>query len=476
VLFSSFVFLFAFLPVFLGLYYLAPSRWRNAVALAGSVVFYAWGAPRFLVILLLSTALDYGISKGMERAAAGTARRRWLLGAAVGINLLLFLYCKYANFFVDQVGGLMTAFGGSPIGWTKVALPVGISFITFHKISYLVDVYRGTVKGAPTFGRYLLYILLFPQLIAGPILRYHWMADQLGLRVITPDHLLDGAWRFCRGLGRKVLVANVLGEVADRIFGVDPSSLSTPAAWLGILCYTMQIYFDFAGYSDMAFGLGRMMGFSFVENFNHPYTSRSFTEFWRRWHISLSAWMREYLYIPLGGNRVPRWRIYANLWIVFLLSGFWHGASWSFVVWGAYHGLFLTLDKLFWSKAERHLPGAVAIGINFLLVMVGWVFFRASDLPAAVAYLGRMAGIGEAAAKVAPLGSLADPRAWLMLAIALLLSFAPALPKVAPLLAARPNEGPLRPTLAFAGGMVLLVLSAAALATGTFNPFIYFRF
>jgi alginate O-acetyltransferase complex protein AlgI len=273
-----------------------------------------------------------------------------------------------------------------------------------------------------------------------------------------------------------VLVANVLGEVADRIFGVDPSSLSTPAAWLGILCYTMQIYFDFAGYSDMAFGLGRMMGFSFVENFNHPYTSRSFTEFWRRWHISLSAWMREYLYIPLGGNRVPRWRIYANLWIVFLLSGFWHGASWSFVVWGAYHGLFLTLDKLFWSKAERHLPGAVAIGINFLLVMVGWVFFRASDLPAAVAYLGRMAGIGEAAAKVAPLGSLADPRAWLMLAIALLLSFAPALPKVAPLLAARPNEGPLRPTLAFAGGMVLLVLSAAALATGTFNPFIYFRF
>jgi len=486
--FSSFVFLFGFLPVFLAAYWAAPARWRNAVALAGSAAFYAWGAPRFLFVLLGSCVADFLLGRAIERthgagegaaAEAAARRRRLLLAAAVAVNLVFFLYFKYANFLVGETGRLLRALGAGPWPWVEVALPVGISFITFHKISYLVDVSRGAVHAARSFRDYLLYILLFPQLIAGPILRYHWMAPQIERRSAGAERVLSGIWRFSAGLAKKVLVANALGEVADRAFGMKVWQVPGFYAWVGLLCYSFQIYFDFSGYSDMALGLGRMMGFEFVENFNHPYVSRSFTEFWRRWHISLSSWMREYLYIPLGGNRVGRARQYLNLWIVFLLSGFWHGASWNFVAWGAWHGLFLTLDKALARTSWGRLKRRVAVPLTFLLVTLGWVLFRANNLPHALGYFRRLFRLEGFFAEVPkfPLDSLIGARGWTMLAVAAALSFLPL---------ARAwwrgggeiavDSAPPATAWRYALSLALLGLSAAALATSTFNPFIYFRF
>ncbi|HEY6000019.1 MAG TPA: MBOAT family protein, partial [bacterium] len=427
--FSSFVFLAGFLPAFLAIYYLCPARWRNWCALGASVVFYAWGAPRFVFILLGSCVADYLLGREIERSLGGPGhRRRRLLALAVAVNLVFFLYFKYANFLVHETNGLLAALGLGAVAWADVALPVGISFITFHKISYLVDVSRGAVHAARSFRDYLLYILLFPQLIAGPILRYHWMADQLAKRTLDPGRIEQGIVRFCQGLAKKVLVANPLGAVADGAFGARLADLPGEYAWLGLLCYTFQIYFDFSGYSDMALGIGRMLGFEFVENFDNPYTARSFTDFWRRWHISLSAWMREYLYIPLGGNRVGPLRQYVNLWIVFLLSGFWHGASWNFVAWGGWHGLFLTVDKLA-ARSARRPPRWLAVPLTFLLVALGWVLFRAPSLAHALAYWRRLfdpAAFGAAQAAV-PLGEFIGNRAWAMLAVAAALSFGPLL-------------------------------------------------
>jgi alginate O-acetyltransferase complex protein AlgI len=476
--FSSFVFLALFLPGFLALYYLCPARHRNWCALAASVVFYAWGAPRFLPVLLASCAADFALGRAIERAHDGPPRRRRLLLAlAIGVNLVFFLYFKYANFFVHEANRLLVALGAGKLAWVKVALPVGISFITFHKISYLVDVSRGAVHAARTFRDYLLYILLFPQLIAGPILRYHWMADQLERRVLDGARVEEGIVRFSRGLAKKLLVANPLGEVADRAFAARLAELPGEYAWLGIACYTFQIYFDFSGYSDMALGLGRMMGFEFVENFNDPYVSRSFTDFWRRWHISLSSWMREYLYIPLGGNRVGAARQYLNLWIVFLLSGFWHGASWNFVAWGAWHGLFLTLDKGLARTRWGSMPRVVAVPLTFTLIGLGWVLFRARNLGHAVGYYRRLfdpAGFWSGVSPLTP-GEFIDNRAWAMLAVAAALSFAP-LAAARGGAAAWESAGPAARSWRYASSLGLLVLAGCALATSAFNPFIYFRF
>jgi len=469
--FSSFVFLALFLPAFLAAYYLCPARQRNWCALAASVVFYAWGAPSFLPILLGSCAADFLLGRAIERARDGSARRRHLLALAVAVNLIFFFYFKYANFLVGEVSRALVSLGAQKIAWVTVALPVGISFITFHKISYLVDVARGAVHAARTFRDYLLYILLFPQLIAGPILRYHWMADQLERRVLDGVRIQEGIIRFCRGLAKKVLIANALGEVADRAFAAKLTELPAEYAWIGLACYTFQIYFDFSGYSDMALGLGRMMGFEFVENFNRPYSARSFTDFWRRWHISLSNWMREYLYIPLGGNRVGAARQYLNLWIVFLLSGFWHGASWNFVAWGAWHGLFLTLDKALARTRWGRLPRPLAVPLTFLLVAFGWVLFRAKNLEHAVGYLQRLLdplafGIGLSRS---PIGEFIGNRAWAMLAVAAILSFAP------PAKIRFAGSGPVS-LWRYASALLLFVLASSALATSEFNPFIYFRF
>lgn len=472
--FSSISFVFAFLPVVLSLYCLSPKTLRNHVALAASCLFYAWGAPRFVFVLLGSCLIDYGISRMMGPVGANRPLvRRRLLILAVALNLAVFLYFKYANFFVGEWNGILARLGRGGVAWTEVALPIGISFFTFQKLSYLVDVYRGIVRPAGSAATYTLYVALFPQLIAGPIVRYHDIVEQLTAREHTGEKMLSGIGRFCRGLARKVLIANVMGEVADRAFALGGEELGPANAWIGAVCYSFQIYFDFAGYSDMAIGLGRLLGFEFPENFDKPYTARGFMEFWRRWHISLSAWMREYLYIPLGGNRAGSGRTYVNLWIVFLLSGLWHGAAWTFVAWGAFHGLFMCLERMIGRERMRRIPDAIAVSATFALVTIGWVLFRADTLADALAYMVRMFSFFADA----PPRPLLDAHSATILALAALCCFAPAF--------ARRFRSPAEwlskasgavPALTFVSGMLWLLLSVCALAAERFNPFIYFRF
>ena len=309
-------------------------------------------------------------------------KRRLFLLIPLFINVGLLFYFKYANFFIDNVNALVGSLGGKPMPLLNVIMPIGISFYTFETLTYVVDVYRKVHKPLNHFWNYQLYIILFPKLIAGPIIRYHEISDQITGRFETEtiDEKLTGFFRFCLGLGKKVLIANTMGVYADTLFSMPLETVDTASAWLGTLAYTFQIYFDFSGYSDMAIGLGLMLGFRFPENFNNPYISKSITEFWRRWHISLGNWMRNYLYIPLGGNRVPKPRLYFNLWLVFLLSGLWHGASWTFIVWGAYHGLFLILDRLFLEKVLHRLGKVVAIPFTFVVASIGWVLFRSGTL------------------------------------------------------------------------------------------------
>lgn len=476
--FSSLFFVFAFLPVVLLLYYLCPGRYRNYVALGASCFFYAWGAPRFVFVLVGSSLIDYVISRAMGVPGSCEARkRRRLLAFAVTLNLAVFLYFKYANFFVEEFSRVAERWGGRAVPWADLALPIGISFFTFQKLSYLVDVYRGVVAPARSPSNYVLYVSLFPQLIAGPIVRYHDVVRQLEHRPQTAKRMFTGIWRFCRGLGKKVLIANVLGEVADGAFGVHPDHLCAVHAWVGLLCYSFQIYFDFSGYSDMAIGLGRMLGFEFLENFNCPYIARSFTEFWRRWHISLTNWMKEYFYIPLGGNRRGGARTYVNLWIVFVLSGLWHGASWNFVLWGFYHGLFLSMAKLAGRERLERIPSIVSVPATFFLVMMGWVFFRAETLQHTRMYFGRLfSGAGAGAARM-PLSHALDPLAATVLTVAFVISFAPAFRGAyGGFVRFWETRRLAADVLKFAASLLLLVLSASALAAGKFNPFIYFRF
>ena len=390
--FSSIVFLLFFLPAFLLTYYLADKKYKNIIILLFSIFFYSWGAPRFIFVILGTTFLDFHLVKWMS-ATKNQMHRRLMLTLSVSVNLGLLFYFKYSNFFIENVNSVLSVFGGSNIHWTKLVLPIGISFYTFETITYVVDVYRRVHKPLHNFWDYQLYIILFPKLIAGPIIRYHDLADQITDRTQndTIDNRLTGFYRFAIGLAKKVLIANHMGQQADAIFAMDYAGLDTFTAWIGILAYTFQIYFDFSGYSDMAIGLAKMIGFKFPENFNNPYISQSISEFWRRWHISLGAWMRSYLYIPLGGNRVAsQSRLYFNLWFVFLASGLWHGASWSFVIWGAYHGLFLVLERLFLNNVYKKIGKFLSTIITFFLVMIGWVFFRIERLPDVFAYLKRL--------------------------------------------------------------------------------------
>ncbi len=475
--FSSFTFLFIFLPVLLAGYYAVPARHRNAVALAGSAFFYAWGAPRFVIVLFASGLADYFLGRELPEGRRAPGTRKGILALAVTMNVALLLYFKYANFFVGELNGWLARLGMDGVSWTAVALPIGISFFTFQKLSYLIDVYRGVAQPARNAGDYLLYVALFPQLIAGPIVRYHDVARQLVARDYTRERFFTGILRFGQGLGKKVLVANTMAEVADAAFGAAPATLSFGWAWVGVLAYAFQIYFDFSGYSDMAIGLGRLMGIEFLENFNRPYISRSITEFWRRWHISLSNWMREYLYVPLGGNRKGTARTYLNLWIVFLISGFWHGAAWNFVAWGAFHGFFLCVDKLTRGTRVSRAPAWIGIPATFVLVLFSWVLFRADSLAHALAYMGRMVDVVSAAPAEAS-ALVFGLRHQTVLAAALVLCFGPAIhPHPFDFMRLDPAKASLGQTVArFAAAMLLLAWSAAVLATSAFNPFIYFRF
>lgn len=375
-LFSSPFFIFIFFPLFLLLFFGAGKHFRDRILLIGSLSFYLWGEPTFCIIALLSALLDFWLGQKIFHSKKEISKRYVAIG--VMANLSLLIYYKYTNFFISTVFKLFPE-GTFHFELFSIILPIGVSFIVFEKITYLVDLHRGKGLPAKNLLNYLNYVFLFPKLLAGPIIKYHEIEKQLYQRTLMADDVAEGFKRFLRGLIKKVFFADTLGTVANQAFGLSQQDLGFGYAWLGIICFTLQIYFDFSGYSDMALGLARMMGFHLKENFNMPYIASSFTEFWRRWHISLSTWIREYLYVPLGGNQVTPSRTYVNLWICFLLSGLWHGANWTFVLWGAYNGFFLIIDKLIWLKVVDKIPRLIAVVITFIFIMLGWILFRANN-------------------------------------------------------------------------------------------------
>lgn len=454
-------------------YFTVDKKYKNPVILIGSIFFYAWGAPKFIFVILFTTFLDFYLVKWMDNIADNT-KRKLLLTVSVTINVGLLFYFKYSNFFIDNVNHALSIFTTKQIHWTKLILPIGISFYTFETITYVVDVYRRVHKPLTKFWDYQLYIILFPKLIAGPIIRYHELADQISDRTSneTIDNKLTGFYRFALGLGKKVLIANQMGAVADAIFGSDYSQMDTLTAWVGSLAYTFQIYFDFSGYSDMAIGLGKMMGIKFPENFNNPYTSQSITEFWRRWHITLGNWMRNYLYIPLGGNRVSDMRVYFNLWLVFLASGLWHGASWSFIFWGAFHGLFLILERSFLGKILIKIGKIPSIAITFLIVNIGWVFFRVEKISDAFRFLKQMFTF-----KI-NIETTFDAEFLSWFFIAILFSFFTITnwgQKIQNAIYFNSYSNK-KHILVWGTSIVLFVLSVSTITSSGFNPFIYFRF
>ena len=489
-LFTEPTFLFLFLPLLLGLYFIQRSRehgaYGNWLLLIASVVFYQKGGGAFTWLMLGSIAFNYWMAIAVDRAHGTPAASR-RLACAVTLNLVVLGVFKYANFVAGNVNALLQVAHVPPIVVPRVLLPIGISFFTFHAISYVIDVSRrdATAQKSPVHAA--LYLLLFPQLIAGPIIRYRDIADQLARRVVSVDDFAYGIRRFVIGLAKKVLIANVVAIPADRIFGMPPAELSTAHAWLGVVCYTLQIYFDFSGYSDMAIGLGRMFGFRFPENFRWPYVASSVTAFWRRWHISLSTWFRDYLYIPLGGNRVSPARRYGNLVTVFFLCGLWHGASWNFVIWGLWHGSFLVIERLVGvihnpirnpHSTIRNDTGPLAWPIwphlyTLLVVMIGWVFFRADTLTGAIAFLTSMAGLTMASPTPYTVAWYLTPELWLAL-VGGAIGSAPWVPALAARIDHDLNWS--APLLSTAALMALLVLSIMSMAARTYNPFIYFRF
>jgi alginate O-acetyltransferase complex protein AlgI len=478
VVFASPIFLFLFLPLVLAAYFALPRRWGNGVLLAASVAFYAWSEGTMIALVFATIGCNWVLGRKIGDSAAIATRRRWLALAVAG-NLALLAVFKYAAFAVANLDTVLNALGRHTIGIAAIPLPLGISFFTFHAISYLMDIYRRNAEAQRNVGTFGLYILLFPQLIAGPIIRYKDIASQIARRERHCADFQEGVRRFVIGLGKKVLIANTLGAVADPAFATAPAELNTPVAWLGITCYTLQIYFDFSGYSDMAIGLMRMCGFRVLENFDYPYVSQSIREFWRRWHISLSNFFRDYLYIPLGGNRRGTARTYANLAIVFLLCGLWHGANWTFIAWGAWHGAFLVLEHAglgaVLDRAWRPLRHAYALAV----VVGGWVLFRCDTLAHAASYFAALAGDGAATQARYPLLMYVDALVATTLAAAALGSM-----PLGRAVAAAVDRGPgATRGVAFAASLgewlwlvAVLWMSCAYLAAGTYNPFIYFRF
>lgn len=467
-LFSSPFFLFVFLPLFFGLYWF--SWFRRGMLLLGSMCFYAWSEPVFIWVVLASSLADWGM--GWKIARGGRAAR-WWLAAGVASNLSLLVYAKYTVFGLHNLNSMLAALGlgAHAFAVPAIFLPLGVSFIVFEKITYLVDIHRKAAPQARSLLDYLNYVFLFPKLLAGPIVKYHDIDQQLARPSHNYEDVRDGLLRFLRGLGKKVLIADSLAPVVDGAFGQPAASLDPATAWLGLICFAFQIYFDFSGYSDMAIGLARVLGFRLMENFNNPYLATSFTDFWRRWHISLSTWIKEYLYIPLGGDRVSRARSYANLCFCFFVSGLWHGAAWNFVIWGCFHGLMLVADRAFWLGCSQRLPRAANIALTFLLVTLGWVFFRCESIPHALYFFKALFG--------APALRCNDvflyPDTMLVLLVALILVVSPVWTGKNSRSLSGLQAAPARPW-ALAGGAILLILCTAQVMAGSLNPFLYFRF
>ena len=484
-IFSSSLFLLYFLPVFLIIYYLIAKKFKNGWILIASLLFYAWGAPKFVFFLAASVLVDYFLIQQLSSSEGG--RRKLFFWISVALNLALLLYFKYMNFFVDQFDVILSWFHSKPGDWTKIILPVGISFITFQKLAYTFDVKKKAVQPFNKIQDYALYIFMFPQLLSGPIVRPGQIADQIRDRSAheTIDERLAGFYRFIIGLAKKVLIADVLASVVNPIFAMDPNELSTSLAWIGAIAYTFQIYFDFSGYTDMAIGLAKMVGFHLPENFNNPYISKSITEFWRRWHITLSSWFRDYLFLPLAystsrkmpkehylGLRADKVIYLIATSVTFLLCGFWHGAAWTFILWGVYQGLFLILDRLFLLKLLKKTGAIPQIVINFFVIVIGWVLFRSEKIDDFYFYLRRMFAF------VSKENDLwLNPKFWTMLVIAIIFSFIGGFKKVEKI-QDKFYHSPGNRTIIIMSivAIFLFILCEAAITSSGFSPFIYFRF
>lgn len=469
-LFSSITFLFIFLPLTLLLYYLVPFRMKNYVMLAASLIFYAWGEPVYIILMILSIILNYFCGQDIYEKRDNVRAMKMSLMFGVVMNLLILGFFKYYGLLMDTVNAILPI----DIPYRVLALPIGISFYTFQAMSYLIDVYRKEVKPQENILYFALYISMFPQLIAGPIVRYIDIEEQLKERSINPNKFGEGAMYFIRGLAKKVVLANTFGAVYEQVAAMQMGSFSTLTAWVGAIAYAFQIYFDFGGYSDMAIGLGKMFGFEFLPNFNYPYIAKSITDFWRRWHISLSTWFREYVYIPLGGNRCTPSRHILNLLIVWMLTGLWHGAQWNFMFWGLYYGVILILEKYLWESKIEKLPSAVQHIYAFVLVLFGWVFFFSPTLGYAGQYLKVMFGIGA--------NGIFDKQGffmiftnWLLIVIAILAS-APRGYKLLKKITGCWQSEEVRAIVTCAVYIAMFLLCIAFLVTETYNPFLYFRF
>ena len=463
--FSSLTFLFAYLPIVLTIYFLVPIRWRNLVLLLVSLFFYGWGEPVYVLVMVASIIINWLFGKAIS-ATRDTAReksKRYLILCMV-FNLALLIFFKYFDFLAEN----LRALGITALRPLHLGLPIGISFYTFQTMSYPIDLYRHDTDPQKSLISFGAYVCMFPQLIAGPIVRYTDIAKQLNERTITTDGFYKGIQRFMVGLSKKVLLANSAGQVYENIAALSASQQSAATAWIGAICYTFQIYYDFSGYSDMAIGMGKMLGFDFLENFNYPYISKSITEFWRRWHMSLSFWFRDYVYIPLGGNRRGFRRQIINIMIVWLLTGFWHGASWNFVLWGVFYGIVLILEKLFLLKWLKQAPEWLCHLYTMVLVILNWVIFANTDITKAFAYIGSMFGSTGILANGLTLYYLRDNL--LLLAVCAIAS--------TPIAATRWNilnqkKGEwLVPVLTVIG----LAVCTAFIVDASYNPFLYFRF
>jgi alginate O-acetyltransferase complex protein AlgI len=475
--FASPLFLWIFLPLVLTVVLVAPRHWRNGIVAVSSLVFYAVGAGPTTLLLLLTMAVNYVVGQSLEpdEWALAARRKRMLLVSVICFNVASLVVWKYAGFLTEQLNGLAQLFGGDfPI--THLVLPIGISFYTFHNISYVVDIYRGERPALRNPVAFVTYISMFPQLVAGPIVRYREIADQLPQeRTHRLDDIAAGFPRFALGLCKKVIIADSLSPLVEACFATPGDEMTFAIAWLGAATYTLQLYFDFSGYSDMAIGLGRMLGFRLPENFARPYSSVTVTEFWRRWHMSLSRWFRDYVYIPLGGNRHGAAKTHRNLIIVFVLTGFWHGANWTYLVWGLFHGALLIIERGF------HLDTAPASAthrtarraLTLALVVVGWVFFRSTDLPQALTMIGHML-LPDFSGLTDVVGEAFTNQRLFILLCALAIVFLPAHPVTGPLLESSRSKPAtvLRVTVMTVG----LLYAAILVATGTFSPFLYYQF
>ena len=468
-LFSSMTFIYVFLPIVLLLYLVTKKELHNPILLLASIIFYAWGEPKYLAIMLLTILINYFGAIGIQKY---NKHKKLVLVSTILANLGFLIYFKYFNFLINNCNNLFH----SNIHALDIIMPIGISFYTFQALSYVIDVYRGECKEQKDIYKLALYICLFPQLIAGPIVKYHDVAEQIDSREVNFDKVNLGVKRFIIGLSKKVLIANTMGAIADKIFIQDPHNFSHAIAWLGSVAYTFQLYFDFSGYSDMAIGLGLIFGFKFMENFNYPYISKSITEFWRRWHISLSTWFKQYVYISLGGNRAGKLKTLRNLGIVFLLTGIWHGAEWTFVVWGIWHGFFIILEKIFNIKEFENKPHSWYV--NFLrhiycvfIFVIGWVIFRADNLKYAYDYLMNMFGVLQLNTNefLYTTGYYIDRIEIITFIVAVLCSVTLFKNMIY-------VENKVAKSFINIWLLILFFLSTITIASSTYNPFIYFRF